>query len=184
VVFAPVNGISTHPVAELVTEGTNRVLRDIIEHARDELEPETLVKYGLSFDVGLHGNNEIQLIEINPFGALSRCEACLFNWGLDARVLYGLEEDMIFIVTQETWNCVVPRALDTALITAEWYRKSLQSYTAWARPRMALHLKKMPTSKKGFDEDDSDAGSAYDSEPVPGSADFTRKMKRRHMKSG
>jgi hypothetical protein len=47
-------------------------------------------------------DNEIQLIEINPFGALSRCEACLFNWGLDARVLYGLEEDMIFIVTQET----------------------------------------------------------------------------------
>jgi hypothetical protein len=97
-----VNGISTHPVAELVTEGTNRVLREIIEHARDELEPETLVKYGPSFDVGLHRNNEIQLIEINPFGALSRCGACLFNWGLDARVLYGLEEDMVFIVTQET----------------------------------------------------------------------------------
>jgi hypothetical protein len=49
---------------------------------------------------------------------------------------------------------------------------------------MALHLKKLPASKKGFDEDDSDAGSAYASEPVPGSADFTRKMKRRHMKSG
>ena len=105
VVFAPVKGISTQQVAELITEGANKVLRDIIEHATDELKLEILellVKYGLSFDVGLHGNNEIQLIEINPFGALSGCGACLFNWELDARVLYGLEEDMTFVVTQQT----------------------------------------------------------------------------------
>jgi hypothetical protein len=186
-IFKPVKGMSTQQVAELVTEGANRVLKEVIEHARDELKPEILellLKYGLSFDVALHGTNEIQLIEINPFGALSGCGACLFNWELDARVLYGLEEDMTFIVTQETWNCVVLRTLDTALTTAEGYRKLLQSYMTWARLRVALYLKKwLPSSRKGRDEFDSDVGSEYDSESVPGSADFVQKMKKRYMKN-
>jgi hypothetical protein len=38
-----------------------------------------LLKYGLSFDVALQKDGSVQLVEINPFGALSGCGACLFN---------------------------------------------------------------------------------------------------------
>ncbi|KAF2833605.1 hypothetical protein CC86DRAFT_442036 [Ophiobolus disseminans] len=32
------------------------------------------------------------LVEINPFGAMSGCGACLFNWVSDKKMLYGLEK--------------------------------------------------------------------------------------------
>ena len=51
-----------------------------------------LLKHGFSFDVALERHGSVQLVEINPFGALSGCGACLFNWVRDGRMLYGLEE--------------------------------------------------------------------------------------------
>jgi hypothetical protein len=40
-------------------------------------------------------------VEINPFGALSGCGACLFNWVLDGKVLYGLEEAQFILTVEE-----------------------------------------------------------------------------------
>ncbi|KAF2121333.1 hypothetical protein BDV96DRAFT_667972 [Lophiotrema nucula] len=56
--------------------------------------------YGYSFDVWLRRPDEVILIEINPFGALSGCGGSLFNWALDGRVMYGLEQP-VFAVTLE-----------------------------------------------------------------------------------
>mgnify|MGYP004501280199 CR=1 FL=1 len=58
-----------------------------------------LFKYGFSFDVALRHNGMVQLVEVNPFGALSGCGACLFSWVEDGRVLYGLEKEVEFVVT-------------------------------------------------------------------------------------
>jgi hypothetical protein len=40
-------------------------------------------------------------VEINPFGAMSGCGACLFNWVIDGRILYGMEERVFAVVLNE-----------------------------------------------------------------------------------
>ncbi|RAR04555.1 hypothetical protein DDE82_004512 [Stemphylium lycopersici] len=78
-----------------VEAGADTVLADIVAYAQKELSEDIvnmLLKHGLSFDVALQQDGSVQLVEINPFGALSGCGACLFNWVLDGKVLYGLGE--------------------------------------------------------------------------------------------
>ena len=78
-----------------VETGAKAVLQDIVTYATEELPGdilELLLKHGFSFDVALERHGNVRLVEINSFGALSGCGACLFNWILDSRVLYGLEE--------------------------------------------------------------------------------------------
>ncbi|KAH5806161.1 hypothetical protein HBI92_096160 [Parastagonospora nodorum] len=58
-------------------------------------------QYGFSFDVVLQDDGSVQLVELNPFGAMSGCGACLFNWIIDARMLYGLEDAGFAIVLDE-----------------------------------------------------------------------------------
>ncbi|KAH5830456.1 hypothetical protein HBI94_042160 [Parastagonospora nodorum] len=53
------------------------------------------------FDVVLQDDGSVQLVELNPFGAMSGCGACLFNWIIDARMLYGLEDAGFAIVLDE-----------------------------------------------------------------------------------
>ena len=36
--------------------------------------------------------HDVQLIELNGFGAMTGCGACLFHWIRDAKLLYGLED--------------------------------------------------------------------------------------------
>lgn len=101
--FEPPERLTAEKVAEVVYEGAQRVLQDIIEHAWRCLDKDILdllLKYGLSFDVIIQQDIDVQLIELNPFGALSGCGACLFNWIVDARVLYGLEDEVPFLITQ------------------------------------------------------------------------------------
>jgi hypothetical protein len=43
----------------------------------------------------------VQLVEINPFGALSGCGACLFNWVMDRKVLYGLEKAQFTVTVKD-----------------------------------------------------------------------------------
>jgi hypothetical protein len=79
------------------------MLNDIVAYMEKELSSNIaglLLKYGLSFDVALQEDGSVHLVEITPFGALSGCGACLFNWALDGKVLYGLEEAQ-FTVTVE-----------------------------------------------------------------------------------
>lgn len=47
---------------------------------------------GFVFDIFEAPNGEMQLLEINPFGAMSGCGSCLFHWIEDARVMYGKQE--------------------------------------------------------------------------------------------
>jgi len=60
-----------------------------------------LMEYGFTFDVVLQREIEIQLIELNPFGALSGCGGCLFNWIQDAELMYGLKKDPLFLMTRQ-----------------------------------------------------------------------------------
>jgi hypothetical protein len=87
-----------------VETGANAVLRDIITYTKEELTGamrDLLLKHGFSFDIMLVQDGNVQLIEINPFGALSGCGASLFNWILDGKTLYGLEEAQFAVTLDE-----------------------------------------------------------------------------------
>lgn len=61
---------------------------------------EVLGSRGFVFDVVVDPvNQDVRLIELNDFGALSGCGACLFHWVRDARLLYGLNERVEVRVT-------------------------------------------------------------------------------------
>jgi hypothetical protein len=49
---------------------------------------------GFVFDIFEASSGEMQLLEINPFGAMSGCGSCLFHWIADAPLLYGIYEDV------------------------------------------------------------------------------------------
>ena len=54
---------------------------------------EVLRNRGFVFDVYEDpSNQDVRLIELNSFGAISGCGACLFHWIQDARVMYGVSE--------------------------------------------------------------------------------------------
>jgi hypothetical protein len=102
-VFEAPWGLDLQQTVDLVVAGAAKVLGDILAYTEKELSEnimELLLKYGFSFDLALQEGGAVQLVEINPFGALSGCGACLFNWVLDGKVLYGLEEPQ-FVVTVE-----------------------------------------------------------------------------------
>jgi hypothetical protein len=43
----------------------------------------------------LRWGGEVVLVEVNPFGAMSICGACLFQWVRDGRVVYGFEGEVV-----------------------------------------------------------------------------------------
>ncbi|KAF1849812.1 uncharacterized protein K460DRAFT_390464 [Cucurbitaria berberidis CBS 394.84] len=104
-VFEAPWGWSLERIAELVQDGAQKVLDEIVVYTFTELDEEIrglLLKHGFSFDIALQENGRVQLVEINPFGAQSGCGACLFNWVLDGKVLYGLEEAQFVITLKES----------------------------------------------------------------------------------
>lgn len=79
-------------VTRRVLEGAEAIHAQIMAHSN---MTESMRKRGFSFDV-LEKDGEggdVQLIELNHFGAMSGCGSCLFQWIRDARVLYGLENN-------------------------------------------------------------------------------------------
>lgn len=54
---------------------------------------EKLRRTGFTFDVLVLGG-DAQLLELNPFGAMTGCGSCLFHWINDAAVLYGKESEV------------------------------------------------------------------------------------------
>ncbi|PBL02031.1 hypothetical protein ARMGADRAFT_1158630 [Armillaria gallica] len=77
--------------AKEVYEGAIRILELILEHA-EELPGQVrdpMRREGLVFDVFQTSGGEVQLMEINPFGAMSGCGTSLFHWIKDAKLLYG-----------------------------------------------------------------------------------------------
>jgi hypothetical protein len=65
------------------TTSTDR--RHILKRLRTE---------GFVFDIFQAANGEMQLLEINPFGAMSGCGSCLFHWIEDADMLYGASQEV------------------------------------------------------------------------------------------
>lgn len=66
------------------------MLADIVVYIASKMETNVqnlLLEQGFSFDIALQENGSVQLIDMNLFGAMSGCGACLFNWVLDARML-------------------------------------------------------------------------------------------------
>jgi len=87
--------LTVQEVVECVSEGAQKTLTALVAYIATEMDAsmrEMVLRYGFSFDVVLKEGKKVELVEINPFGAMSGCGACLFNWVLDGRVLYGLEK--------------------------------------------------------------------------------------------
>jgi hypothetical protein len=104
-VFEAPWGFSLKQSVDFVAAGADTVLVDIVAYAEKELSRVImglLLEYGFSYDVALKEDGGVQLVEINPFGALSGCGACLFNWVIDGRVLYGLEEPLFAVTLEAT----------------------------------------------------------------------------------
>ncbi|KAL1847898.1 hypothetical protein Plec18167_004862 [Paecilomyces lecythidis] len=69
----------------------------ILEYAERTADAETrknIQDEGFTFDILRPASGDIQLVEINPFGAMSGCGSCLFQWIRDAKLLYGLKEQV------------------------------------------------------------------------------------------
>jgi hypothetical protein len=101
--FKVSGGMTIQQTADKVYDGAIAILQEIIEYTNQSLDRDIqalLIKHGFSFDVTLQKGNEVQLVELNPFGALSGCGACLFNWIIDGHALYGLEDEVVFLITQ------------------------------------------------------------------------------------
>ncbi|KAJ4286554.1 hypothetical protein N0V90_013254 [Kalmusia sp. IMI 367209] len=101
--FKGLGGMTIQQTADKVYDGARAILQELIEHANQSLDQgiqALLIKHGLTFDVTLHQGNDVQLIEINPFGAMSGCGACLFNWIIDAHAMYGLEDEVVMLITE------------------------------------------------------------------------------------
>ncbi|KZV76259.1 hypothetical protein PENSPDRAFT_747943 [Peniophora sp. CONT] len=79
--------------ADIAVRGAHELLPRILECAREAGVLEGVKKAGISFDVIVR-DGECQLIEVNPFGSMSGCGSCLFQWVRDVRLLYGLEEKL------------------------------------------------------------------------------------------
>jgi hypothetical protein len=102
--FEPPYKFSGQRVADRVSEGARNMLMDIVAYIEAELDNNMrnlLSTYGFSFDVALQPDGSLQLVEINPFGAMSGCGAYLFNWLIDGRIMYGLEEGVFAVVVNE-----------------------------------------------------------------------------------
>jgi len=98
-------GFTVARLVDCVTMGAQKILTEIVQHPLPSSHSENqfmLMRYGFSFDVALQDDGSVQLVELNPFGAMSGCGACLFNWIIDARMLYGLEEAGFAIVLEES----------------------------------------------------------------------------------
>lgn len=97
-------GFTVAQLVDCVTVGAQKILTKICQHLLPSYPLENqlmLLRYGFNFDVALQDNGSVQLVELNPFGTMSGCGACLFNWIIDARMLYGLEEAGFAVVLDE-----------------------------------------------------------------------------------
>ena len=53
-----------------------------------------LKEQGFVFDIFENSEKqEVELLELNDFGAMKHCGSCLFHWIKDARLLYGMETE-------------------------------------------------------------------------------------------
>jgi hypothetical protein len=97
------SGCTVQWAVDRATEGAQRFLADIVPQMGSMMETDTqnlLLEHEFSFDIALQDNGSVQLKEINPFGAMSGCGACVFNWVLDARMLYARDESRVAVTLE------------------------------------------------------------------------------------
>jgi hypothetical protein len=100
----PPRGFTIERVVRCVEKGAWKVLFDLIKYELPSFPLENkfmLLRHGFTFDVALQDDGSVQLLELNPFGAMSGCGACLFHWIRDAKVLYGLDKPEFAVVVEE-----------------------------------------------------------------------------------
>ena len=80
-------------VAERLLRHCITLHKQIMEHAA--MTPQQL-SWGFVFDVIEDPHTqEVRLLELNEYGAMSGCGSCLFQWIKDARLLYGIDGDAV-----------------------------------------------------------------------------------------
>jgi hypothetical protein len=86
-----------------IMRGVQRTRSQILDEldATDRMDA-LLLRQGFTFDVFYDdGSSEVELVELNVFGARSACGSCLFHWVRDSDRLYGREEKVEFRVVWE-----------------------------------------------------------------------------------
>jgi len=80
-----------------IYRGACAIYDQIMERIGKMADVSTLGKMqqkGFTFDVLKTPSGEVQFVEINPFGAMNGCGSCLFHWIRDAKLLYGMEQQV------------------------------------------------------------------------------------------
>jgi hypothetical protein len=96
--FSPHNseGESPQVIAECIAVGAEMVQQEIMACLRPDGNEEhrLLLKQGFSFDLSYdESTGDLQLVELNVFGARSGLGSCLFNWVENFETLYGERSD-------------------------------------------------------------------------------------------
>ncbi|KAI9696229.1 MAG: hypothetical protein M1836_005782 [Candelina mexicana] len=104
-------------VAQTVFNGARRILGEIKESEGWRTWGKILEEEGFIVDVRYleeendssddgaddDNNNDhgkgVQLVELNPCGAMSKADCCLFHWIRDAEALYGMRNEVEFRIT-------------------------------------------------------------------------------------
>ena len=115
--FAHLHDFPIFETADAVVSGATTLLEEMKDYLNNMIDANIavlLVKYGFTFDVVVQKDASVQLVEVNPFGALSGCGACLFHWVRDAKLMYGFDKEVEFRVTAGprctkycSWGCEV-----------------------------------------------------------------------------
>ena len=84
-------------IVETALNGAKCCTAEVLNTAREVGALDELKKWGFVMDVvvKLQGSGyDVQLVEVNPFGAVSGCGSCLFHWLRDAEQLHGLKDQI------------------------------------------------------------------------------------------
>ncbi|THZ93410.1 hypothetical protein D6C82_08889 [Aureobasidium pullulans] len=92
----PSDRFTPRVVIDLAVSFATASLQDILATALEKGIYKDLKTWGFSFDIVVKhvcpAEGNVEVVEINPFGARSGCGSCLFHWQRDGSVLYGGEE--------------------------------------------------------------------------------------------
>jgi hypothetical protein len=82
------SGLTVQQVTDRGLEGARSTILDIVAYMAttpDATPRNLLLTHGFSFDIALQDEGSVQIVEFNPFGAMSGCGACLFNLVIDGK---------------------------------------------------------------------------------------------------
>jgi len=84
--------VTAQRVLDGILETHRQIVRQVVDaHKQNGWIAQHMKDEGFVFDVFEAEDGEVQLVEVNPFGAMSGCGSGLFHWIRDGRVLYGVQ---------------------------------------------------------------------------------------------